>query len=173
MRPPGEVLRSGKAFHSPLSSQNKAISSIELPDILADAEERRPRCNSMDFRLNNKVIIPEWWLNEKILRAKKAGVKINDLFLVVPVNDGEAGEISLNTKYGWLRVFFCSQLMEFHKYEGSTPKILLLDHNKYNYPEISKTSSRPFRKINGEASHIKRDETKRDEIDSTKSYEVN
>jgi len=86
------------------------------------------------------IALPEWLLNEKLERAltKSKGVdlKIDDLFLVIP--HFEEGEVKIETKYGWLRVFFCKELKEFQKYDRKTPQGLLLSHKKYEYPKISR-----------------------------------
>jgi len=87
-----------------------------------------------------KIALPEWLLNEKLERAltKSKGVtlKIDDLFLVIP--HFEEGEVKIETKYGWLRVFFCKELAEFQRYGRKTPQGLLLSHKKYEYPKISR-----------------------------------
>ena len=86
------------------------------------------------------IALPEWLLNEKLERAltKSKGVilKIDDLFLVIPHK--EDGEVKMETKYGYLRVFFCKELAEFQRYGRKTPQGLLLSHKKYEYPKISR-----------------------------------
>jgi hypothetical protein len=96
-----------------------------------------------------KLAIPEYLLIEKIERAfKQGGLKIEDLFLVVPVSERNSeGEIFLETKYGKLRTFFVNELFEFHRYDRSIPKALLLSAKKFNYPKISKISTRNANKI--------------------------
>jgi len=86
------------------------------------------------------IALPEWLLNEKLERAltKSKGVtlKIDDLFLVIPHK--EDGEVKMETKYGYLRVFFCKDLADFQRYGRKTPQGLLLSHKKYEYPKISR-----------------------------------
>lgn len=110
-----------------------------------------------------KIQIPEYLLNEKIKRAfTLGGLKIEDLFLVIPVSaeHGE-GDSFLETKFGKLRVFFCNMLhqMQAHEYARSLgmtePKVLLLSHKKYPYPKISTPSSRAFKDLPGGQSEIK------------------
>lgn len=85
------------------------------------------------------------WLHEKIERAMRATRnkdEINNLFLVVPIGKGSEGDIKIDTKYGALRVFFSSELMEFYKYGCEKPRILLLNKRRFDYPNISKVSTR-------------------------------
>lgn len=109
-----------------------------------------------------KLQLPEYLLNEKIERAfKLGGLKIEDLFLVVPVNSehGE-GDSFLETKFGRLKVFFCNILHQMQKFEymkshgRAVPKVLLLSHKKYPYPKISTPSSRAFKDFPGGKSKI-------------------
>lgn len=97
------------------------------------------------------IAIPLFMLEEKIEKAMRATRDLNyidKMFLIIPVPKNNEGEDFVETKYGRLRVFFCSELMEFHKYEVSTPKALLLSHEKFEYPKVSKVSTRLQRMLN-------------------------
>lgn len=101
-----------------------------------------------DIKKFKGLAIPEFLLLEKIRRARKYGVLIEDLFLVVPVaKKDEEGETDLNTKEGKLRVFFVSQLYEFHQYASTIPTALLLSHKKFPYPKVNKVSTRVVNKV--------------------------
>lgn len=107
---------------------------------------------------NPKINIPEFQLNELIVRAAKATRDkdvVDKLFLVVPVErlDME-GETKINTKYGKLLVFFCHQLDQFQAYGKEKPTGLLLHHGKFPYPKVSRVSVKPFQDLPAGKSHL-------------------
>jgi hypothetical protein len=105
--------------------------------------------------LRKGIALPEYLVNEKIERGIRAGLKIEDLFMVIPCSTehGE-GEVDLETKHGNLKVFFCKDLYDFQVYGRKTPQALILSKRKYNYPKISKPSARPFKELNEKPPHI-------------------
>lgn len=75
-----------------------------------------------------KVAVQKWWIEDVLaLRMFKFGVKLEDLFLVLPCPKGEQGETELETKFGNLKVFLVSDMPE-----GKAG--LILHNSKFPYP---------------------------------------
>lgn len=95
--------------------------------------------NAGSIILINKAVLFEI-IEKRIYETK---VKIEDLFLLCKAPNDLEGEQDVDTPYGKLKVFFIKQDLK---------KSWLLHKSKYDYPKISKVSSR--------GSHTTKDESK-------------
>lgn len=92
------------------------------------------KINAGNIVIINKQILFEI-IEKRIYETK---VKIEDLFLLCKAPNGQEGEQTVDTPYGKLRVFFINKDLETS---------WLLHKKKYNYPVISKVSSKGSHKV--------------------------
>lgn len=81
--------------------------------------------------INGNRVILERWLLEEVLekRIKNFGVKIEDLFLVLPAPGGFEGDDFVETNFGRLRVFFSRGIEDTN--------VRLLHRSRYDYPKLA------------------------------------
>jgi hypothetical protein len=104
------------------------------------------KVNAGDIVIFNKALLFEL-LEERITVNK---LKIEDLFLLCRAPNGEEGEQLVDTPYGKLRIFFINKPLKSSH---------LLHRKKYDYPKISKVSTKGSHKTLDE---IVKDYTKKD-----------
>ena len=123
-----------------LISKKKLILEQDKIDVLVERLEAKTS-QFAKIVAGDLVIINKTILFEILEKRTSQGIKVEDLFLLCKAPNGQEGEDLVETPYGKLRVFFINADLRHTR---------LLHKSKYNYPSISKVSTKGSHKTTEE-----------------------